>query len=287
MCKSKLFPKGTNKLDALFGKKKIIIGVIHALPTLGSPHYKGDSPEEIYHFAVSEAKAYADGGVDGIIVENGWDIPFSKPDDISIETVATMAVMTDRVCQAVDIPVGVNILANGVMQSLATAKVSQASFVRSNQWANAYVANEGLIEGAAAKALRYRTKIKAEEVMIMADVHVKHGSHSIVADRSVPEQTRDVEWFAADVLIATGNRTGHPTPLAEVETIKNATTLPVVVGSGLNIDNVAELLSVADGAIVASSLKKDGVWWKPVELEQVKKLMDKVYKIREKIREFD
>lgn len=50
-------------------------------------------------------------------------------------------------------------------------------------------------------------------VNCLADVHVKHGSHAIVADRPVAEQARDAEFFAADAMIATGSRTGDR-PLA-------------------------------------------------------------------------
>ena len=53
-------------------------------------------------------------------------------------------------------PIGVNVLANAALHALAVASAAGARFVRVNQWANAYVANEGLIEGAAARAMRYR-----------------------------------------------------------------------------------------------------------------------------------
>lgn len=277
-----VYPEKPNALLTLFKTTKPIIGVIHSLPLPGSPHYHDKDLNRALDYAVSEAQAYAKGGVDGLIVENAWDIPFAKPEDIGIETVAAMSVMSDHVRQAVSIPVGINCLANGALQSLAIGKASGAHFIRVNQWANAYVANEGLIEGAAAKAMRYRRNINAEDLFIFADVHVKHGSHSIVADRSIPEQARDAEWFAADVLIATGNRTGHATPIEEVQAIKSATNLPVIVGSGLSVDNVESLFTVADGAIVASSLKKDGVWWNPVDIDRVYRLMDIVHKIRAK-----
>src|SRR5437763_1761049 len=83
-----------------------------------------------------------------------------------------------------------------------------AIFGRVNQWANAYVANEGIVEGAAAEALRYRSALRAEDIRIFADAHVKHGAHAIVQDRPLEELVRDVEFFSADAVIATGQRTG-------------------------------------------------------------------------------
>ena len=72
------------------------------------------------------------------------------------------------------------------MPAFATAVAGGADFIRVNQWANAYVANEGFMEGRAAEAMRYRSLLRAEHVRVFADVHVKHGSHAIVADRPSP-----------------------------------------------------------------------------------------------------
>ena len=51
---------------------------------------------------------------------------------------------------------GINVLANAAIPAMALSpwRAEPISFV--NQWANAYIANEGFIEGAAVKALRYR-----------------------------------------------------------------------------------------------------------------------------------
>ncbi|MBA2306496.1 MAG: tryptophan synthase subunit alpha, partial [Acidobacteria bacterium] len=190
------------------------------------------------------------------------------------------AVMTDRVKRHVNLPVGINLLANGAVPAIAVAAVTGGVFVRVNQWANAYVANEGLMEGQAARATRYRAWLRARGVRIFADVHVKHGSHAIVADRSIAELTRDVEFFDADVVIATGQRTGDAAQVDEVTAIKAATQLPVVIGSGVNDDNVGDLLQVADGVIIGSSLKEDGVWWTPVSEAKVTRFMDKVNRLR-------
>jgi uncharacterized protein len=253
-------------LEALFGKRRgIAIGVIHSRPLPGSPRYGGEPVEDLYGFAVAEGRRYRDAGLHGLIVENHGDIPFSKPDDLGPETIACMAVMAERVGREIGLPLGINVLANGALQALAVAKASGAAFVRVNQWANAYVANEGLIEGPAARAARYRTWLHAKGVRIFADAHVKHGAHAIVADRPVAELTRDVEWFDADAVIATGQRTGDAASLEELREIREATTLPVLVGSGVTPTNVGEILKLADGVIIASSLKRDGVWWNEVD----------------------
>ena len=173
-----------------------------------------------------------------------------------------------------------NVLANGAMQALAVAKASGAAFVRVNQWANAYVANEGFIEGPAGAAMRYRAWLGARKVKVFADVHVKHGAHAIVADREIGEMARDAEFFDADVAIATGQRTGDAASLDELRTIAGGTSLPVLVGSGCTPDNVGDILANGDGVIVASYLKRDGVWWNEVDAERVAVFMAAVKKAR-------
>jgi hypothetical protein len=275
-----ILPSKPNALREIFGVPKAIIGMIHLKPLPGAPHFTGGNLHPVLEAALADADALYEGGVDGLIVENAWDLPFSKPEDIGFETVAAMSVIVDRIIQHSKLPVGINILANGAIQSLAVARATGARFVRVNQWVNAYVANEGFIEGPSAKALRYRTFIKGDDIKIFADVHVKHGAHAIVADRSVPEQTRDAVFFDADVLIATGQRTGDETPVEEVTSIQSATLLPVIVGSGLSTQNASALMEKADGAIIGSSIKYDELWWNPVEVERVRKLMAVVREVR-------
>lgn len=266
--------------QSLFPRPKPLIGTVHLLALPGAPQYGGEAMAEIVARAVEDARRYAEGGIDGLIVENEGDIPFLKPDAIGPETVAALTVATAAVVEAVDVPVGVMCLANATIASLAVAKATGATFVRANQWANAYIANEGFIEGSAAVSLRYRAAIHATDVKVLADVHVKHGSHAIVADRSIAELTHDTEASGADALIATGQRTGDPTTVEEVEEISSAASRPVLVGSGLNTRNAASLLAVADGAIVGSAMKEDGVWWKPVNIKRTRAIVDEAERVR-------
>lgn len=274
-----VFPSKASALEELFGLPRVLIGVVHSLPLPGSPHYKGQPLADVFRFAVEEARAYREGGFHGVIVENAWDLPFSKPGDQGFETAACMAVMTDHVRKQVELPVGVNVLANGAMCSLAAAQAGQGAFVRVNQWVNAYVANEGLLDGASPEATRYRARLRADHIRVFADVHVKHGSHSIVADRTLQDQTEDAEFFDADVLIATGSRTGDQASEAEVRGIKEHTQLPVIIGSGMNEVNARELLDACDGAIVASSLKDNGRWWGRVDLAKVKTFAEHAWRV--------
>jgi hypothetical protein len=191
-------------------------------------------------------------GLHGLVVENHGDVPFAKPDDIGPETSAFMSVVVDRIKREFDVPVGINVLANAPIPAFAIARATGAAFIRVNQWANAYVANEGFMEGRAAEAMRYRSALRGEGI------------------RSVAELTRDLAFFDVDAVIATGQRTGNSATMEEIAEVADATNLPVLVGSGVTSDNITDILSIASAVIVASSLKEGGVWWNPVEAKRVR-----------------
>jgi membrane complex biogenesis BtpA family protein len=263
-----------NAVGEIFGRGKALVGMIHVPPLPGAPRYRGGGMTAVLDACLRDAEALVAGGIHGLIVENHGDIPFRKPANIGPETAACLAVITDRIAQRFDVPLGINVLANAAIPAFAVSAASGARFIRVNQWANAYVANEGFIEGEAAEALRYRAALKADDVKVFADSHVKHGAHAITADRSLAELTRDLAFFDADAVIATGQRTGDAAAMEEIDAIAAATHLPLLVGSGVTPQNVAAILARTQGAIVASSLKVDGVWWNPVEPARVRALME-------------
>ncbi|RWP24016.1 BtpA/SgcQ family protein [Mesorhizobium sp.] len=270
---TQLGQSGGDALVDLFGRTKVVIGVVHLSPLPGAPRYDGEAVEAIYQRGLNDASSYLDGGCDGVIVENHGDIPFAKPDDIGPETAAYMAVISDRIRREFGKPIGINVLANAAIPALAIASASGAGFIRVNQWANAYVANEGFVEGESGRAARYRAKLRANGIRVFADAHVKHGAHAIVADRPVEELVKDLVFFDADAIIATGQRTGHAADLSYISMIKEAADRPTLVGSGVTPDNANDILGIVDGVIIASALKHDGVWWNQVDPARVKTFM--------------
>ena len=208
-----------------------------------------------------------EGGVDGLIVENYHDTPYFK-DSVGYEVVAYMTTIVKELTLSTSLPIGVNILRNAVKAAIATAHAGGGKFVRANVWMGVYVTGEGLIEGVAAEALRYRRAIGADSIKIFADFRVKHAAPLVSRELEV-EVREYIERGGADALIVTGAATGQPPSLRYVERVKKAAgEAPVIVGSGVTAGNVGEFLKVADGVIVASYFKADG----RIDLESVKRL---------------
>jgi predicted TIM-barrel enzyme len=79
----------------------------------------------------------------------------------------------------------------------------------------------------------------------------------------------------ADGLIVSGPATGQPTNSFDVSVVRRA--VPdgfVLVGSGINESNVWRILEHADGAIVGTSLKREGIVANPVDPQRVRRLAE-------------
>ncbi len=221
--------------------------------------------------ARADAASLAQGGVDALLVENYGDAPFIAA-GLPPETVAGLAVAAAAVADEVDLPLGINALRNDAASALAVAAVVGAGFIRVNVHSGAMVTDQGWIEGRAAGTLRSRERL-APGVAVLADVLVKHATPppGLTLDRAA----RDTwERGLADALIISGQGTGEPTPLGDLRQVRDAVPdAAILVGSGVREDTIAELLTVADGAIVGTAMQRDGVPGAPVDLARVERLV--------------
>jgi hypothetical protein len=265
-------------LEKLFAEQKPVIGVIHLDALPGTPVCRL-SVDELTELALSEARIYREGGVDALMIENTHDTPYLRG-TVGAEIVATMAVIGRAIKVESKLPTGVQVLAAANTQAMAVAHAAGLDFIRAEGYAFAHVADEGLIEASAAELLRYRRMLGAEHVQIWADIKKKHSSHAITADISLGEMAAAVEFMRGDAVIVTGTVTGEPPRLEDVREAKARSGLPVLLGSGINPDNLADYYALADGFIVGSAFKRDGQWANRVEQSRVAVLMAQVQKLR-------
>jgi len=274
-------PAWKSRLDALmirdlgdvFATRKPIVGMVHCWPLPGAPGYTGYGVDTIIDNAVRDARALADGGADGLIVENMWDIPFRAGSHIPPESIAVHAVVARAVGKAVDLPLGINLVHNGGLALLAIAVAAGATFARVCMLTGAGVWESGSWdEGCAADLLRRRKDLHAEHIKLFADVDKKHSVRFPGIDLAT-----HIEWTrfsGADAMIVSGKMTGDAPDLEKARQAKAlARDRPVLIGSGATEDNIAAFLSVVDGAIVGTSVKEDGLCENPVDPERVRRLV--------------
>ena len=263
----------TYKFQKIFGNKKAVIGMIHLQALPGTPKYAG-SIDHIIQKALDEAHIYRQAGIDALMIENMHDVPYTK-NDVGHEISSLAAVIGYLIKQETGLPLGIQILAGANKAALAAALSAGADFIRAEGFVFGHLADEGYIDSQAAELLRYRKHIGAEHIAIFTDIKKKHSSHALTADLNITEMAHAAEFFLSDGLIITGMHTGDTADIDELKKVKNATDLPVLVGSGVNLDNITDYLAVADALIIGSYFKKDGFWTKDVDAKRVEALMQK------------
>jgi membrane complex biogenesis BtpA family protein len=263
------------ELGDLFAVDRPIIAPVALLPLPGSPRYEGRF-DEVLETAMEDARLLESGGVDGLSLENLGDAPYFKS-DVPPETVASMARVLIELRRRTALPIGVNVLRNAGRASLAVAQAGGGTFIRVNVLTEAYVTDQGIIEGIAAELMRARRLMGAEGIAVFADVHVKHAAPLL--QRPIRESALDlVERGLADVLVVSGSRTGEPPSVDDLRTVRDIAT--VVIGSGVTADNAEELLPAADGAIIATAFRVDGDVRKRVDPERVERIVSIAGRVR-------
>ena len=247
-----------------------LIGMIHLGALPGTPG-SCKSVSQIMADAMFDAEALVKGGCDALLVENMADLPYLNG-HVGPEIVACMTMAVDRVVRGFDLPVGIQVLAAANCEAMAIASCAGASFIRAECFAYAHIADEGMMNASAAEVLRFR-KLLGSSVKVWADVQKKHSCHVITSDTSLENLAHGFEFCGADALIVTGVSTGCAANINDIDKAKVA-GLPVIIGSGIDASNIADFGAKADGLIVGSWLKKDGVWRNPVDVERVKVLSD-------------
>lgn len=245
--------------------------MIHVGALPGAPT-NGHSLQIIIRTAVQEAMVYRSAGIHGLMIENMHDTPYLKG-GVGPEIVASMTAVGLAVRKAAQLPTGIQILAGANHEALAVALAAGLDYVRAEGFAFAHVADEGLIEACAGPLLRERRALGSPKIHLWADVKKKHSSHAITADLTVGAAAHAVEFMRGDAVIVTGDVTGDAPCPQDVASVKQATSLPVLLGSGVNVENLADYFTLADGFIVGSSLKKNGDWRKGPDLGRIRKFM--------------
>lgn len=251
---------------------KPLLGVVHLAALPSSAGHR--SMDEVLALAVADARAIERGGCDGIVIENFGDAPFRKgtrDDPVCPDVTASLAVVAHEIRRLCGLPVAINCLRNDGIAAIGVAAVVGARWVRVNVLSGAYVTDQGVIEGEAARLAAYRKQL-GSDVQILADFMVKHAAP--LAPLDVAAAARDLaERSGAAAIVLSGSRTGAPVDVAFFDSVRAAVgEFPIWLGSGLSAHNAADLWPRCDGAIVGTSIKRDGRVLAPVELERVRRL---------------
>jgi len=265
-------------LKSVFRTNKPIIGMAHFKALPGSPLYNEEDGgiDGILESIKNDVISLQEGGIDAIMFGNENDRPYQTK--VSPVTIATMSYLIGRVKPLIKVPFGVDVLFDPIA-TISVAKATGAAFAR-EVFTGAYFGDMGIWNTSCAETFRFKEAIKANCILTMFNINAEF-AHS--ADRRTIEEIAKSVVFSslADVLLISGNITGEQADIMYIKKVKEVVSDALVfVNTGVNINNVSKMLEVADGAIVGTSLKRNGITWNEVDRERVVKLMEKVKEIR-------
>lgn len=264
-------------IPGLFNSAKTIIGMAHLGPLPGSPLY--DSARAMAGLVadvIEDVEALQRGGVDAIMFGNEGDRPYLLK--ATPESLAAMAAIIGEVKARLTVPFGVNFLWDPVA-TVGLAVATGASFAR-EVFTGVYASDMGMWQPDCAGALRLRSQLGRPDLKLLFNVNAEFAS--ALDRRSVAERARSMVFSSlADVLCVSGPITGQPVDGSDLEAAKGAAgAVPVFANTGVNIDNVARILAVADGCVVGTHFKVDGHTWNKVDPARVARFMDRVRALR-------
>ncbi len=258
-------------INQIFEHSKPIIGVVHLLPLIGNP-MSTVGLTDVRSRALSDTAKLVDNCIDGVLVENYGDVPFF-PDHVGAHTVASMTIIAHELReQYPQTPIGINVLRNDAVAAMAIASAAQLEFIRVNIHCGAMLTDQGLIQGKAHETLRYRSTLHSD-VKIFADLSVKHAAPLVPVDLTTSAEDTFGRGLA-DALVITGTGTGKPADVSDLQEVKE--TIPnaqVFVGSGITPATINDFLQYADGAIIGTWFKRDGVTTNEVDASRVESLI--------------
>lgn len=216
------------------------------------------------------------GGVDAIMFSNEFSLPYlTKVEPV---TIAAMAHVIGELKKEITVPYGVNCLWDPIA-SLDLAVAVDAKFIR-EIISGVYASDFGLWNTNVGKTVRHKMAIGAQDVKMLFNIVPEAAKY--LADRNIAEIAKSTEFNnRPDALCVSGLTAAAETDTQVLSVVKNSVKrTPILCNTGCNKDNITRQLSVADGAVCATTFKIDGIFENAVDEQRVKEFMDIVKEFR-------
>ena len=259
-----------NSLARIFGVPKPVVAMLHLPGLPGRPlHDVAGGADAILEPVARDLAVLQEAGVDGLLFCNEKDYPYQLK--VGPEVAAAMAATVGRLRDRIRVPFGVNLLWDP-KATLAVARATGASFIR-EVLTGVYESDFGMIEPNIGELAAYRMAIGAADVALFDNISPEFSSP--IGTRTVADRARGAAFLGMDAILISGWAAGSPMAMGDLIAAKEAAPeTPVIANTGVQADRIAEIFTVADGAIVGTSLKVDGITWNPVDRDRALRLMD-------------
>ncbi len=264
----------TLNFKRIFGETKPVIGMVHIGALPGTPLF--DPGFDLLGGARADLLALQEAGFDAVMFGNENDRPYEF--DVDTASTATMAAIIGALKAEMTVPFGVNVLWDP-MSSVALGAATGAAFVR-EIFTGAYASDMGAWTPDAGRAMRYRDRLGRSDMAMLYNISAEF-AHSL-DQRSLPDRARSAVFSSIpDAVLVSGQITGEAAAMSDLEAVKAVLPdMAVLANTGVKHDTVSDVLAVADGCIVGSSLKVDGDTWNPIDPDRARDFMVRVRKVR-------
>lgn len=261
--------------------KKLIIGMVHLPPLPGTAHYdQKKGMNFIVDTALQDLNALQSNGMDSVMIGNEGDRPYILKS--TSETLAAMSFVLGMIKKEIKIPFGVNYLWDPT-STVALACASGANFAR-EVFTGVYDSDMGLWQPNAAEALKLRSDLGCKNnLKLLFNINAEFASP--LGDRKIEEKAKSAVFSStADAICVSGPITGENVDVSNLEKAKKSigNDVPLFANTGVKFETLEEILKIADGCVVGTSLKFKGITWNQIDGSRVRKFMDKVNQIRNK-----
>jgi membrane complex biogenesis BtpA family protein len=264
-------------LADVFGVKKPVIGMCHLSALPGDPAWDAaGGMKAVIGRAGRDLRALQEGGADAVMFSNEFSLPYlTKTEPV---TATAMARVIGELMNEIEIPLGVNVLWDPVA-SLDLAAATDAVFIR-EVFTGVYGSDYGLWDTSVGESVRHARRVGAGDVRLLFNVVPESATY--LGGRSLEDLVRSTVFNARpDGLCVSGLTAGTRTDPAHLQKVKEAAgPTPVFVNTGVTEENAAEQLAIADGAVVGTFFKRDGVFENEIDAGRVTRLMNEVKELR-------
>jgi uncharacterized protein len=259
-----------------FGTTRPVIAMLHFPALPGRPRHNRElGRAHLVDVVGRDLETLQAAGVDGVLFCNEADIPYQLT--VGPEIPAAMAAVIGELRPVVRVPFGVNILWDA-KASLALARATGASFIR-EVLTGVYESDLGMIAPSIGDLAGYRSAIGADDVALFDNISPEFSS--ALGSRGIADRARGAAFLGVDAILISGPAAGVPFEMSDLHDAKDAVPdVPVFANTGVSADRLAEIIAVADGVIVGTSLKVDGNTWGPVDPARAGRLMETARAIR-------
>lgn len=267
---------------AAIGTEKPIIAMCHFRAMPGDPGFTMDSDRNM-EYVVEQARrdlaALQNGGVDAVMFSNEFSMPYlTKVENI---TPVSMALIIGELKKEISVPFGVNVLWDPIA-SLDLAAATGAVFIR-EIISGVYASDFGLWDTDSGRVARHRMQLCPDVKMIF---NIVPEAARYLAERTIEDIAKSTEFNCKpDAICVSGLTAGISTDAQIITRVKNTVVrTPVLCNTGVRLNNVEEMLTAGDGAIVGTTFKQDGVFENFVDERRVSVFMTKVKEFRKRLR---